>query len=140
MTASSADTQEHSSLDMSNWARQGRGKIFSSILETMGDTPIVRLPRLSAAYGAKAEVLAKLEFFNPMASVKDRIAIAMVDALEASGQLKEGGTIIEPTSGNTGIGLAFVAAVKGYKLIVTMPDSVSLERRILLRAFGADAN
>src|SRR5215475_11991433 len=100
------------------FSRKGRGKIFDSILDTMGDTPLIRLPRLSQAYGARATVLAKLEFFNPLSSVKDRIGIAMVEALEESGALKPGGTIIEPTSGNTGIALAFVAAAKGYKCIL----------------------
>ncbi len=119
------------------FARKGRGKVFDSILDTMGDTPLVRLPRLSEALGAKATVLAKLEFFNPMASVKDRIGIAMVEALEASGKLKPGGTIIEPTSGNTGIALAFVAAAKGYKCILVMPESMSVERRKMLVLLGA---
>ncbi|MGA9659166.1 MAG: cysteine synthase A [Asticcacaulis sp.] len=118
-------------------SRQGRGKIFDSILDTMGDTPLVRLPRLSAAMGAKATVLAKLEFFNPLASVKDRIGIAMIDALEASGKLKPGGTIIEATSGNTGIALAFVSAAKGYKCILVMPESMSIERRKMLLILGA---
>ncbi len=118
-------------------ARKGRGKIFDSILDTMGDTPLIRLPRLSAEYGAKATVLAKLEFFNPMASVKDRIGIAMIEALEKSGKLKSGGTIIEPTSGNTGIALAFVAAAKGYKITLVMPESMSIERRKMLLLLGA---
>ncbi|WP_303829888.1 cysteine synthase A [Asticcacaulis taihuensis] len=121
----------------SKLARKGRGKIFDSILDTMGDTPLIRLPRLSAEYGAKATVLAKLEFFNPMASVKDRIGISMVEALEASGKLKPGGTIIEATSGNTGIALAFVAAAKGYKCILVMPESMSIERRKMLLILGA---
>ncbi len=121
----------------SSLARKGRGKIFDSILDTMGDTPLIRLPRLSAEYGAKATVLAKLEFFNPMASVKDRIGISMVEALEASGKLKPGGTIIEATSGNTGIALAFVAAAKGYKCILVMPESMSIERRKMLLILGA---
>ena len=120
-----------------NLARKGRGKIFDSILDTMGDTPLIRLPRLSAEYGAKATVLAKLEFFNPMASVKDRIGIAMIEALEKSGKLKSGGTIIEPTSGNTGIALAFVAAAKGYKITLVMPESMSIERRKMLLLLGA---
>jgi cysteine synthase A len=121
----------------SSLARKGRGKIFDSILDTMGDTPLIRLPRLSAQYGAKATVLAKLEFFNPMASVKDRIGISMVEALEAAGKLKAGGTIIEATSGNTGIALAFVAAAKGYKCILVMPESMSIERRKMLLILGA---
>jgi cysteine synthase A len=119
------------------FARQGRGKVFDSILDTMGDTPLIRLPRLSQAYGARGTVLAKLEFFNPLGSVKDRIGIAMVEALEAQGRLKPGGTIIEPTSGNTGIALAFVAAAKGYKCVLVMPESMSLERRKMLVLLGA---
>ena len=131
-----ADTPQ-TNATAARFARAGRGKIFDSILDTMGDTPLVRLPRLSAAYGAKATVLAKLEFFNPMASVKDRIGISMVEALEAKGLLQPGGTIIEPTSGNTGIALAFVAAAKGYKLILVMPESMSIERRKMLLLLGA---
>jgi cysteine synthase A len=119
------------------YARKGRGKIFDSVLDTMGDTPLIRLPRLSQAYGARATVLAKLEFFNPLGSVKDRIGISMVEALEAKGLLKPGGTIVEPTSGNTGIALAFVAAAKGYNLILVMPESMSLERRKMLVLLGA---
>ena len=121
----------------SRFARKGRGRVFDSILDTMGDTPLVRLPRLSEALGAKAEVLAKLEFFNPMASVKDRIGISMIETLEAEGVLKPGGTIVEPTSGNTGIALAFVAAAKGYKCILVMPESMSVERRKMLVLLGA---
>lgn len=119
------------------YARKGRGKIFDSLLDTIGDTPLIRLPRLSAHYGAKADVLAKLEFFNPLASVKDRIGVAMIEALEISGQLKPGGVIIEPTSGNTGIALAFVAAAKGYEIILVMPESMSMERRKMLALLGA---
>lgn len=129
--------ETHAASGQSRWARKGRGKVFDSILDTMGDTPLVRLPRLSQELGAKAEVLAKLEFFNPLASVKDRIGIAMIDALEASGALKPGGVIIEPTSGNTGIALAFVAASRGYTLILVMPESMSMERRKMLLLLGA---
>ena len=111
-------------------------RIFDGIEQTIGGTPVVRLRRLAPQAGA--EVLVKLEFFNPMASVKDRIAVSMIrDALQ-KGKLSPGGTIVEPTSGNTGVGLAFVAAALGLKLIVTMPESMSLERRKLLRAFGAE--
>ena len=111
-------------------------RIFDGIEQTIGGTPVVRLRRLAPQAGA--EVLVKLEFFNPMASVKDRIAVSMIrDALQ-KGKLSPGGTIVEPTSGNTGVGLAFVAAALGLKLIVTMPESMSLERRKLLGAFGAE--
>jgi len=114
-----------------------RGKIFDDMPATMGNTPLVRLSRLAAARGVNAEILAKLEFFNPLASVKDRIGVAMIDDLEAQGVLKPGGTIIEPTSGNTGIALAFVAAARGYKLILTMPETMSVERRKMLTHLGA---
>ena len=123
--------------DASNRATKGRGKVYDSIIDTIGDTPIVGLPRLSAEYQPKARVLAKLEFFNPIASVKDRIGVAMVEALEAAGQIKPDTVLIEPTSGNTGIALAFVAAAKGYKLILVMPESMSIERRKMLALLGA---
>ena len=123
--------------DAARYRRAGRGKIFDSILDTIGDTPLVRLPRLTAALKPKGEVVAKLEFFNPIASVKDRIGVAMVEYLEAKGALKPGGTIVEPTSGNTGIALAFVAAAKGYKLTLVMPESMSIERRKMLLILGA---
>ncbi|MGH7025106.1 MAG: cysteine synthase A [Caulobacteraceae bacterium] len=117
--------------------REGRGKIYDSIIDTVGDTPIVRLPRLSARLKPKGEVVAKLEFFNPLGSVKDRIGVAMIEAMEAQGLIGEDTTIVEPTSGNTGIALAFVAAAKGLKLILVMPDSMSLERRKMLLILGA---
>jgi cysteine synthase A len=123
--------------DASRHARKGRGKVYDSIIDTIGDTPLVRLPRLSAALKPKGEVLAKLEFFNPMASVKDRIGVSMIEALEAQGLLPPGATIVEPTSGNTGIALAFVAAAKGLKLILVMPESMSIERRKMLLLLGA---
>ncbi len=116
----------------------GRGMIYESITDTIGDTPIVRLKRIGAERGIKANLLAKLEFFNPIASVKDRIGVNMVDALEASGRLKHGGTLIEATSGNTGIGLAFVAAARGYRMILVMPETMSLERRKMLALLGAE--
>ncbi len=117
---------------------QGRGKIYPSIVDTIGDTPLVGLPRLSAEYASKARVLAKLEFFNPIASVKDRIGVAMIEGLEATGKISAGSVLIEPTSGNTGIALAFVAAAKGYRLILVMPESMSIERRKMLALLGAE--
>jgi cysteine synthase len=123
--------------DAARYERAGRGKIFDSIIDTIGDTPLVRLPRLSAALKPKGEVVAKLEFFNPIGSVKDRIGVAMIEYLEAKGVLKPGGVIVEPTSGNTGIALAFVAAAKGYKLTLVMPESMSMERRKMLLLLGA---
>jgi cysteine synthase A len=113
-----------------------RGHIFDSIVEARGNTPLVRLSKLAA--GFPAAVLAKVEAFNPMTSVKDRIGAAMLDAAEREGKIKPGATIIEPTSGNTGIGLAFACAAKGYKLILTMPETMSVERRKLAAMLGAD--
>jgi cysteine synthase A len=111
-------------------------KIYNNIMETMGNTPLVRLQRVARGMGA--DVLVKLESRNPMGSVKDRIAVSMIEAAEKSGKLKKGGTLVEPTSGNTGVGLAMVAAAKGYKLILTMPETMSVERRKLLAAMGAE--
>jgi len=108
----------------------GRGRIYNSIIDTIGNTPLVRLSKLAEADGVKADILAKLEFFNPIASVKDRIGVAMIEALEAEARIAPGKTtLIEPTSGNTGIALAFAAAAKGYRLILTMPETMSVERR-----------
>jgi len=119
--------------------KPGRGRIYGSITETIGDTPIVRLGKLAADQGVKADLLAKLEFFNPIASVKDRIGVAMIEALEAEGRISPGETtLIEPTSGNTGIALAFAAAAKGYRLILTMPETMSVERRKMLALLGAE--
>ena len=123
--------------DASAFARAGRGRIYDSIIDTLGDTPLVRLPNLTAELKPVATVLAKLEFFNPISSVKDRIGVSMIAALEASGLLKPGATLVEPTSGNTGIALAFVAAAKGYPLILVMPESMSIERRKMLALLGA---
>ncbi|QUS55853.1 cysteine synthase A [Pseudovibrio brasiliensis] len=120
-------------------SKPGRGKIYSSITETIGNTPIVRLDRLAKAHGVKGNLLAKLEFFNPISSVKDRIGVAMVEAMEAAGKIIPGKTtLIEPTSGNTGIALAFVAAAKGYRLILVMPETMSIERRKMLKLLGAE--
>ena len=115
-----------------------RGRILGSICEAIGNTPLVRLNRLPELEGCLAEVLVKLEFFNPLSSVKDRIALAMVEAAERAGQLGPDSVIVEPTSGNTGIALAFVCAAKGYRLILTMPESMSLERRKMLKMLGAE--
>ena len=124
--------------DAARHKRSGRGKIYDSIIDTIGDTPLVRLPNLTRQLKPKGEVVAKLEFFNPIGSVKDRIGVGMIEALELKGVLKPGvSTIVEPTSGNTGIALAFVAASKGYPLILVMPDSMSLERRKMLILLGA---
>ena len=115
-----------------------RGRIYDSIAETIGNTPLVRIPNITAEDGIKADICLKLEFFNPIGSVKDRIGVNMILDMEKSGKLVPGGKIIEPTSGNTGIGLAFVAAARGYKLVLTMPESVSIERRKMLAFLGAE--
>ncbi len=117
----------------------GRGRVYDSITQTIGDTPLVRLDKFASEKGIVANLIAKLEFFNPIASVKDRIGVAMIEALEASGRIKPGRTVlVEPTSGNTGIALAFAAAAKGYKLILTMPETMSMERRKMLLLLGAE--
>lgn len=118
--------------------KPGRGRVYANILETIGNTPLVRIGRLADEAGCQAEVLAKLEFFNPIASVKDRIAVAMLEAMEADGTIGPGSVIVEPTSGNTGIGFAFACAAKGYRCILTMPDSFSIERRKLMKFLGAE--
>jgi len=131
-----ADTQRYQGLTLD---APGRGRIYDSILETIGNTPLVRVPKLSAEETLGATLLLKLEFFNPLASVKDRIAIGMITALEEAGKITPGKTtLVEPTSGNTGIGLAFVAAAKGYRLIMTMPESMSIERRKMMALLGAE--
>ncbi|HVB89380.1 MAG TPA: pyridoxal-phosphate dependent enzyme, partial [Beijerinckiaceae bacterium] len=125
---------------MPNDARKpGRGRVYDSITETIGDTPIVRLNRVAKEKGVKANLLAKLEFFNPIGSVKDRIGVSMIDALERAGRISPGkSTLIEPTSGNTGIALAFVAAARGYRLVLCMPETMSVERRKMLALLGAE--
>ncbi|MBD9385729.1 cysteine synthase A [Agrobacterium sp. AGB01] len=124
---------------MSEARKPGRGRIYSSITETIGDTPLVRLDKLAKEKGVKANLLAKLEFFNPISSVKDRIGVALIESLEAQGKITPGKTtLVEPTSGNTGIALAFAAASKGYKLILTMPETMSVERRKMLVLLGAE--
>ena len=120
-------------------AKPGRGRIYDSITQTIGDTPIVRLDRLAREKGVKANLLAKLEFFNPISSVKDRIGVSLIETLEKSGKIAPGrNVLIEPTSGNTGIALAFVAAARGYRLILVMPESMSIERRKMLALLGAE--
>jgi len=115
-----------------------RGRVYDSIVETIGATPLVRLSRLAQQAGVAAEILGKCEFFNPLSSVKDRIGLAMIEAAEREGRVKPGTVLVEPTSGNTGIALAFVCASKGYRLILTMPDSMSTERRKMLKLLGAE--
>ena len=134
MSSSSNDN----AFDAAQYRRAGRGRVYDSIIDTIGDTPLVRLPRLTAELKPKGEVLAKLEFFNPIASVKDRLGASMIASLEHQGLIKPGTTIVEPTSGNTGIALAFVCAAKGYPLILVMPESMSIERRKMLALLGAN--
>src|SRR5277367_5409041 len=117
----------------------GRGQIYASITDTIGNTPLVRIDRIGKEKGVVARLVAKLEFFNPISSVKDRIGVSMIDALEAQGKISPGrGVLVEPTSGNTGIALAFVAAARGYRLILVMPESMSIERRKMLALLGAE--
>lgn len=116
----------------------GRGQLYNSITDTIGNTPMVRLNAIAKAHGAKAEIYAKLEFFNPLSSVKDRIALSMVEAALDSGEISADSILVEPTSGNTGIALAFVCAAKGLKLVLTMPESMSMERRKMLKFLGAE--
>jgi cysteine synthase A len=129
-----ADTLHLSGTD----AKPGRGRIYGSITETIGNTPLVRLNRLPKERGIDAEILVKLEFFNPISSVKDRIGVSMIEAMEAAGKINPDTTLIEPTSGNTGIALAFVAAARGYRLILVMPETMSIERRKMLAYLGAE--
>jgi cysteine synthase A len=129
-----ADTLHLSGTD----AKPGRGRIYGSITETIGNTPLVRLNRLPKERGIDAEILVKLEFFNPISSVKDRIGVSMIESMEAAGKINPDTTLIEPTSGNTGIALAFVAAARGYRLILVMPETMSIERRKMLAYLGAE--
>jgi cysteine synthase A len=115
-----------------------RGHVYDSIIDTIGATPLVRMSRIAKSRGVKADILGKCEFFNPIGSVKDRIGAAMIEAAERSGRLTKSTVLIEPTSGNTGIALAFVCAAKGYRLILTMPESMSVERRKMLKLLGAE--
>jgi len=115
-----------------------RGRVYDSIADTIGATPLVRIHRLASIAGVKADIVAKCEFFNPFDSVKDRIGVSMIKAAEAVGRIKPGTVLVEPTSGNTGIALAFVCAAKGYRLILTMPESMSVERRKMLKLLGAE--
>jgi cysteine synthase A len=115
-----------------------RGRTFDNLADAIGNTPLVRAKRTALANGAKADVLMKLEFFNPVGSVKDRIAVALIDALEADGRLQPGGTVVEPTSGNTGIGLAYVCAARGYRCVLTMPETMSVERMRMMGLLGAE--
>ena len=117
--------------------KPGRGRVYASITETIGDTPIVEVRRMAGEYGIGAKIFAKLEFFNPIASVKDRIGVAILDALEAQGKIKADTVLVEPTSGNTGIALAFACAARGLELVLCMPESMSLERRKMLSLLGA---
>lgn len=124
---------------MSDTKKPGRGRIYDSIVDTIGDTPLVRLDKFAREKGVVANLVGKLEFFNPIASVKDRIGVAMIESLEKQGKITPGKTtLIEPTSGNTGIALAFAAAAKGYRLILTMPETMSIERRKMLKLLGAE--
>ncbi|MBY0611059.1 MAG: cysteine synthase A [Beijerinckiaceae bacterium] len=133
-----SDTEQHG-ISSAASSKVGRGRIYNSITETIGNTPLVRLNRLAEKHGVKANVLLKLEFFNPINSVKDRIGVNMVDAMEADGLIVPGqSTLIEPTSGNTGIALAFVAAARGYRMILVMPETMSIERRKMLAFLGAE--
>lgn len=123
---------------MTEAAARFRGRIYDTFLDTIGATPIVRLAKLAKSENVKADLLGKCEFFNPLSSVKDRIGLAMIETLEAEGKLKPGATLVEPTSGNTGIALAMVAAIRGYKMVLIMPDDLSTERRSSMKVYGAE--
>ncbi len=131
-------TAEKAAQPQVTYTTEGRGKTYNSIIDTVGDTPLVKLNRIAEEAGCVGEVYAKLEFFNPLASVKDRLALGMIEAAEAEGKLGPDTVLVEPTSGNTGIALAFICAARGYKLILTMPESMSIERRKMLKFLGAE--
>ena len=128
-------TKIHTIQSTKNW---GRGRVYNNMPETIGNTPLVRMSKIAAKANSKAEILMKMEFFNPVNSVKDRIGVSMIDVMEAQGLIRKGTVLVEPTSGNTGVALAFVAAVRDYRLILTMPESMSVERRKLLQHLGAE--
>ncbi len=130
-------TAEVASFPKNTYHTKGRGRVYENITDTIGDTPMVKLNRIAEEYGAVADVYAKLEFFNPLASVKDRLAISMIEVAEANGDITQDTVLVEPTSGNTGIALAFICAAKGIELILTMPESMSIERRNMLKLLGA---
>ena len=133
-----SDIQPKTQQSTAQFDPPGRGRIYNSIIETIGNTPLVRVPNLTQSQNLVGDLVLKLEFFNPISSVKDRLGVGMILDLEAEGKIKPGDTLIEPTSGNTGIGLAFVAASRGYKLVLTMPDSMSIERCKMLAYLGAE--
>jgi len=135
MSAMEATQQEE---PVVTFTTKGRGKVYNDIIETVGDTPLVKLNKIAEEAGCVADVYAKLEFFNPLGSVKDRLAVGMIEAAEATGQVNKDTVFVEPTSGNTGIALAFICAARGYRLILTMPESMSIERRKMLAILGAD--
>ena len=132
------DTAKDAQAGNGEFSGEFRGRIYDSIVDTVGATPLIRLKRMAEDAGVTADIIGKCEFFNPLASVKDRIGLNMIEAAEREGRIKPGATLVEPTSGNTGIALAFVAAAKGYRLILTMPESMSLERRKMLYLLGAE--
>ncbi len=138
MTKTAAAKQQKQLDESKFFHTKGRGKVYNDIIATVGDTPLVRINKMTKDAGCVAEVLAKCEFFNPLASVKDRLALGMIEVAEAEGRISKDAVLVEPTSGNTGIALAFICAARGYKLILTMPESMSIERRKMLKLLGAE--